>query len=93
MSFFDLFRKKLAQSVKPVASDKMATGTAKQPKSNISSFVKVTSEIIPSVTDEVIPAEKRIKDAIASKHLMKKAMYHTYTDTKSRIWIYRRLTK
>lgn len=68
MSFFDLFRKKLAQSVKPVASDKMATGTAKQPKSNISSFLKVTSEIIPSVTDEVIPAEKRIKDAIASKH-------------------------
>jgi len=68
MSFFDLFRNKLAQSVKPVASDKMATGTAKQPKTNISSFVKVTSEIIPSVTDEVIPAEKRIKDAIASKH-------------------------
>ncbi|MBA1336114.1 MAG: hypothetical protein HPY66_2073 [Firmicutes bacterium] len=68
MSFFDLFRKKPAQSVKPVASDKMATGTAKQPKSNISSSVKVTSEIIPSVTDEVIPAEKRIKDAIASKH-------------------------
>ncbi|NPV27417.1 MAG: SAP domain-containing protein [Firmicutes bacterium] len=68
MSFFDLFRKKLAQSVKPVASNKMATGTAKQPKSNISSFVKVTSEIIPSVTDEVIPAEKRIKDAIVSKH-------------------------
>ena len=25
MSFFDLFRNKLAQSVKPVASDKMAT--------------------------------------------------------------------
>ena len=68
MSFFDLFRKKPAESVKPIALDKTADGTSKQTKSGISSFVKGTSEIISSAAEEVIPAEKRIKSAIASKH-------------------------
>ena len=68
MSFFDLFRKKPVESVKPIALDKTADGTSKQTKSGISSFVKVTSEIISSAAEEVIPAEKRIKSAIASKH-------------------------
>ncbi|MDI6914486.1 MAG: SAP domain-containing protein [Desulfitobacteriaceae bacterium] len=68
MSFFDLFRKKSAESVKPIAPDKAADGTSKQTKSGISSFVRVTSEIISSAAEEVIPAEKRIKSTITSKH-------------------------
>ncbi|WP_088188027.1 MULTISPECIES: SAP domain-containing protein [unclassified Desulfosporosinus] len=70
MSFFDLFRRK----PKPANTEKLPTQnivpveTSKLTKSNISSFIKVTSEIIPSAAEEVIPAEKRIKDAIASKH-------------------------
>lgn len=68
MSFFDLFRKKSPESVKPIAPDKAVDGTSKQTKPGISSFVRVTSEIISSAAEEVIPAEKRIKSATKSKH-------------------------
>ena len=40
----------------------------KQPKNNISPFVKVTMEIISSETEEIVPTEKRMQNAIASKH-------------------------
>ncbi len=70
MSFFDLFRRKPkpANTEKPPTQNIVPVETSKLTKSNISSFIKVTSEIIPSAAEEVIPAEKRIKDAIASKH-------------------------
>jgi hypothetical protein len=68
MSFLDFFKKKSSKSEKPTAQNRVVTGAVKQPTTNISSFIKVTTEIIPSVADDVVPSEKRIKDAIASKH-------------------------
>lgn len=70
MSFFDLFRKKpkLVNTKKPLEQDTGRGGILKQTKSNISSFIQVSSEIITSTEDEVIPVEKRIKEAIVSKH-------------------------
>ncbi len=70
MSFFDLFRRKPkpANTEKSPAQNIVPVETSKLTKSNLSSYIKVTSEIIPSIAEEVIPAEKRIKDAIASKH-------------------------
>lgn len=70
MSFFDFFRKKTkpAKSERPFTQSRVTTEAVKQPKNNISSFIKVTTEIIPSVTEEIVPAEKRVKNATASKH-------------------------
>lgn len=56
------------QNAKPFTQNKAVTAPTKQPKSNISSFIKVTSEIVPSAADDVIPAEKRMQNAIVSKH-------------------------
>ena len=70
MSFFDIFRKKSkpAENEKLSTQNKVLAGAIKQPKSNISSFIKVTTEIIPSPAEEIVPAEKRIQNATASKH-------------------------
>lgn len=70
MSFFDIFRKKSKpdENKKPSTQNRVLAGAIKQPKSNISSFIKVTTEIIPSPAEEIVPAEKRMKNAIASKH-------------------------
>lgn len=70
MSFFDIFRKKSkpTENEKPSAQNRVLAGAIKQPKSNISSFIKVTTEIIPSPAEEIVPAEKRIQNATASKH-------------------------
>lgn len=98
MSFFDLFRRKPAPSVKPVVPNKMAAKTSKQTKTRISSFIKVTSKILPPAAEEVIPAEKRIKDAIASKHglyphevliLDYAGSYYTEGNTFQGFWWYR----
>lgn len=68
MSFLDFFRRKpkSIQSIKTFSQNRVTTGDVKQPKTNISSFIKVTTEIIPSV--EIVPAEKRMQNAIVSKH-------------------------
>lgn len=70
MSFFDIFRRKSksAENEKPSAQNRVLAGAIKQPKSNISPFIKVTTEIIPSPAEEIVPAEKRIHNATASKH-------------------------
>lgn len=70
MSFFDFFRKKpkSAENKKSSTQNRVSAGVAKQSRANISSFIKVTTEIIPSSAEDVIPAEKRIKEAVASKH-------------------------
>lgn len=70
MAFFDLFRRKpkLAQNEKPITQSRTVPGIPKQNTTNISSFIKVTTEIIPSVAEEIVPAEKRMQNAIASKH-------------------------
>jgi len=70
VSFFNLFKRKPkpAKREEPSAQNRVTTGDAKQPKANISSFIKVTTEIIPSVAEEIISAEKRMQNAIASKH-------------------------
>jgi hypothetical protein len=70
VSFLDFFRRKpkVIQSKTSSSQNKVATGDVKQPKANISSFIKVTTEIIPSEAEEIIPAEKRMQNAIASKH-------------------------
>ncbi|KUK15031.1 MAG: hypothetical protein XD53_1546 [Petrotoga mobilis] len=98
MSFFDLFRKEPVPSVKPVVPDKMGAKTSKQTKTRISSFIKVPSEILSPAAEEVIPAEKRIKDAIASKHglyphevliLDYAGSYYTEGNTFQGFWWYR----
>lgn len=70
MSFLDFFKRKpkSVQSKKSFSQNKVTTGDVKQPKANISSFLKVTMEIIPSEAEEIVPAEKRMQNAIASKH-------------------------
>ncbi|MBU7008710.1 SAP domain-containing protein [Phosphitispora fastidiosa] len=70
MSFFDLFRRKPRPSnnEKPSMQNTKSAETTKQPKANISSFIKITTEIIPSAAEEIVPAEKRMQNAIASKH-------------------------
>ncbi|MEA4816308.1 MAG: SAP domain-containing protein [Lachnospiraceae bacterium] len=70
MSFLDFFRRKpkSVQNKKSFLQNKVTTADVKQPKANISSFIKVTTEIIPSVAEEIVQAEKRIQNAIASKH-------------------------
>lgn len=70
MSLLDLFRRKpkSVQSKKTPLQNRVTTGDIKQPKANMSSFIKVTTEIIPSVAEEIVPAEKRMQNAIASKH-------------------------
>ncbi len=70
MSFLDFFKRKpkSVQSKKSFLQNKVMTGDVKQPKANISSFIKVTTEIIPSEAEEIVPAEKRMQNAIASKH-------------------------
>lgn len=70
MSFFDFFKRK----PKPIKNEKMyaqnivTAEVVKQSKTNISSFIRGSTEIIPSPADDIIPAEKRMKNAIASKH-------------------------
>ena len=63
MSFFNLFKRKPkpAKREEPSAQNRVTTGDAKQSKANISSFIKVITEIIPSVAEEIIPAEKECK--------------------------------
>jgi len=70
VSFFDIFRKKSkpAENEKPLAQNRVLAGAIKQPKANISSFIKVTTKIVPSVAEEIVPAEKRMQNAIVSKH-------------------------
>lgn len=70
MSLLDFFRRrpKSVQSKKSSSQNKVMTGDVKQPKANLSSFIKVTTEIIPSVAVEIVPAEKRMQNAIAGKH-------------------------
>ncbi|MBN3525064.1 SAP domain-containing protein [Paenibacillus apiarius] len=68
MSFFDFFRKKTVKAEKLWVQNKVPTGNSKQTKSVTSPIVKVTTQIMPSGTDDVIPAEKRIKNANVSKH-------------------------
>lgn len=70
MSFFNLFKgkSKPVKSEVTSAQNRVQSGVIKPPKANISSFIKVTTEIIPSVAEEIVPAEKRMQTAIASKH-------------------------
>ena len=70
MSFLDLFSRKPkpTKSEKPITQNIIEDRSAKQAKTNISSFVKITSEIIPFAEEDVIPVETRIKKAIASEH-------------------------
>jgi len=69
VSFLDLFRRKpkSVQSKKPPLQNRVTTGDIKQSKANMPSFIKVTTEIIPSVEEKIVPAEKRMQNAIASK--------------------------
>jgi len=70
VSFLDLFRRKpkSIQNEKSYSQNRVMTGGVKQPKANISSFLEVTTEIISSLAEEIVPAEKRMQNAIASKH-------------------------
>lgn len=68
MSFFDFFRKKPVKGEKPLVQNIVPTGNSNQTKSIKSPIVKVTTQIISSGTDDVIPVEKRIKNANISKH-------------------------
>lgn len=70
MSFFDLFKRKPKpiKNEKTSAQNRVTAEAVKQSKANISSFIRGTTEIIPSPADEIIPAEKRMQNAIASKH-------------------------
>ena len=65
---FSRKKPKLVSTKKPLEQDTGRGGILKQTKSNISSFIQVSSEIITSTEDEVIPVEKRIKNANVSKH-------------------------
>lgn len=68
MSFLDFFRKKLVKAEMPLVQNKVSTGNSKQTKLTTSSIVKVTTQMMPSETDDVISVEKRIKNANVSKH-------------------------
>ncbi|WCR29484.1 SAP domain-containing protein [Paenibacillus thiaminolyticus] len=68
MSFFDFFRKKPFKDKKPLEQNEVTTGNSKQTKSITSPIVKVTTQIMSSGTDDVIPVEKRIENANVSKH-------------------------
>lgn len=70
MSFFDFFSRKPkpTKSEKPITQSITEDRSAKQTKPEISSFVKISSEIIPSAAEDVISVEKRMKNAIASKN-------------------------
>jgi len=68
MSFLDFFRKKSVKGEMPMIQNKVSTGNSKQTKSTTLPIVKVTTQIMSSGTDDVIPVEKRIKNANVSKH-------------------------
>ena len=68
MLFFDFFRKKSVKGEMPLIQNRVSTGNSKQTKSTTLPTVKVTTQIMSSGTDDVIPVEKRIKNANVSKH-------------------------
>ncbi len=61
-------RREWSITEKPSAQYRVTTREGKQPKANISSYIKVATEIIPSSAEEIVPVEKRVQNAIASKH-------------------------
>jgi len=70
VSFFNLFKRepKPAKREEPSEQNRVTAGDVKRSEANVTSSIKVTSEIIPSAAEEIIPAEKRMQNAIASKH-------------------------
>lgn len=70
MSLLDYFKKilKSSGSKKSMVQNRASGEATKQSKTNTSPLIKVTTEIVHSPSEDIVPAEKRMKNAIASKH-------------------------